>query len=104
MFRKILRAVSLLSVPAALLVAAPVSAQVNLSGDWSPRTHEDQPDRGPGPELGDYTGLPLTDGARLAADSWDASRLTLRELTGSRPLNGSSRISRSGWWMMVAMN
>jgi len=41
--------------------------------------HEDQPDRGPGPELGDYTGLPLNDGARLAADSWDASRLTLRE-------------------------
>ena len=35
--------------------------------------------RGPGPELGDYTGLPITDGARLAADSWDASRLTLRE-------------------------
>lgn len=79
MFKKLLRALSLLSVPAAVLMAAPVSAQVNLSGDWSPRTHEDQPDRGPGPELGDYTGLPLTDGARLAADSWDASRLTLRE-------------------------
>jgi hypothetical protein len=28
--------------------------------------------------LGDYTGLPLTEGAP-AADSWDASRLTLRE-------------------------
>ena len=54
-------------------------AQVSLVGEWSPRYHEDQPDRIPGPELGDYTGLPLTDGARLAADSWDASRLTLRE-------------------------
>ncbi len=54
-------------------------AQVGLSGDWSPRMHEDQPDRGPGPELGDYTGLPITDGARLAADSWDASRLSIRE-------------------------
>jgi hypothetical protein len=41
--------------------------------------HEDQPERGPGPELGDYLGLPITDGARLHADSWDASRLTLRE-------------------------
>jgi hypothetical protein len=56
-----------------------VTAQVDLSGDWAPRMHEDQPDRGPGPELGDYTGLPLTEGARLAAESWDASRLTLRE-------------------------
>jgi len=64
---------------ALLLTAAPAVDQMDRSGDWSPRTHEDQPDRGPGPELGDYTGLPITDGARLAADSWDASRLTLRE-------------------------
>ena len=61
------------------LAARPGFAQVSLGGDWGPRMHEDQPDRGPGPELGDYTGLPITDGARLAADSWDASRLTLRE-------------------------
>src|SRR5262249_5033704 len=54
-------------------------AQVSLVGEWSPRYYEDQPDRIPGPELGDYTGLPLTAGARLAADSWDAARLTLRE-------------------------
>jgi hypothetical protein len=64
---------------AVLALAAPALAQVSLVGEWSPRYHEDQPDRIPGPELGDYTGLPLTDGARLAADSWDASRLTLRE-------------------------
>jgi hypothetical protein len=64
---------------AALALATPAFAQVSLVGEWSPRYHEDQPDRIPGPELGDYTGLPLTDGARLSADSWDASRLTLRE-------------------------
>jgi hypothetical protein len=63
----------------AVALATPAFAQVSLVGEWSPRYHEDQPDRIPGPELGDYTGLPLTDGARLAADSWDASRLTLRE-------------------------
>ena len=62
-----------------LAVATPAFAQVSLVGEWSPRYHEDQPDRIPGPELGDYTGLPITDGARLSADSWDASRLTLRE-------------------------
>jgi hypothetical protein len=64
---------------AAVALSTPAFAQVSLVGEWSPRYHEDQPDRIPGPELGDYTGLPLTDGARLSADSWDASRLTLRE-------------------------
>jgi len=63
----------------AMAVVAPAAAQVSLVGEWSPRYHEDQPERIPGPELGDYTGLPITDGARLAADSWDASRLTLPE-------------------------
>jgi hypothetical protein len=62
-----------------LAAATPAFAQVSLVGEWSPRYHEDQPDRIPGPELGDYTGLPLNDGARLAADTWDAARLTLRE-------------------------
>jgi hypothetical protein len=47
---------------AALALAAPASAQVSLVGEWSPRYHEDQPDRIPGPELGDYTGLPPTAG------------------------------------------
>ena len=64
---------------AATLISRPAYAQFNLSGDWSPLVHEDQPERGPGPELGDYLGLPITAGARLHADSWDASRLTLRE-------------------------
>ena len=34
----------------------------------------------------------------------DQRRAALRALTGSRPLNGSSRISRSGSWMMAARN
>jgi len=66
-------------VALAVMLATPASAQVSLVGEWSPRYHEDQPDRIPGPELGDYTGLPLNDGARLAAETWDAARLTLRE-------------------------
>src|SRR5690348_14507090 len=57
------------------------SAQVNLSGVWDNLgiLHEDWPDRLFGPELGDYTGIPLTDAARLRADSWDASLITLPE-------------------------
>jgi len=57
----------------------PAMAQINLSGDWQPQYHEDQPERIPGPELGDYLGLPITDGARLFAESWDPGRLTLQE-------------------------
>jgi glyoxylase-like metal-dependent hydrolase (beta-lactamase superfamily II) len=57
----------------------PAFAQRDLSGEWAARYHEDQPHRIPGPELGDYTGLPLNDAGRLKADSWDASILTLRE-------------------------
>ena len=59
--------------------AGAASAQVDLSGEWSARYHEDQEHRIPGPELGDYTGLPINDAGRLKADSWDASILSLRE-------------------------
>ena len=61
------------------VAAGPAFAQVDLSGEWSARYHEDQEHRIPGPELGDYTGLPINDAARLKADSWDASILSLRE-------------------------
>jgi len=70
-------------------IASPASAQtagsflaspgVDLSGSWSPVLHEDFLERIPGPELVNYLGLPITDGARLFAESWDASRLTLPE-------------------------
>jgi cyclase len=62
------------------LWSAPAAAQTLLSGNWiSFRTFEDEQDRGPGPDLGDYTGIPINDAARLFAESWDASRLTLQE-------------------------
>jgi glyoxylase-like metal-dependent hydrolase (beta-lactamase superfamily II) len=62
-----------------LTLPSPAFAQIDLSGEWSARYHEDQEHRIPGPELGDYLGLPINDAARLKADSWDASILSLRE-------------------------
>jgi glyoxylase-like metal-dependent hydrolase (beta-lactamase superfamily II) len=59
--------------------AAPASAQVDFSGEWAPRLWEDQPERVPGPELGDYLGIPINDAARLRAEAWDASIQTLPE-------------------------
>ena len=61
------------------LVPAPAWSQASLDGAWQARFHEDFPERIPGPELGDYLGLPITDAARRWAESWDPSRLTLPE-------------------------
>jgi len=57
----------------------PAPGQVLLAGEWTPQFHEDQTERLPGPDLGDYLGLPINDAARLRAESWNASRLTLQE-------------------------
>ena len=62
-----------------LIAPSPALAQRDMSGNWTALYHEDQPHRIPGPDLGDYTGIPLNDAGRLKADSWDASILTLRE-------------------------
>jgi|SRR5579871_4028120 len=61
------------------VAAAAAPAQILLSGDWTSLQHEDQIERLPGPDLGDYLGLPINDAARLRAESWDSSRLTLQE-------------------------
>jgi glyoxylase-like metal-dependent hydrolase (beta-lactamase superfamily II) len=60
-------------------LAAPAVAQLELSGAWVSQRHEDLPDRGPGVGLGDYTGIPLNDAGRFAAESWDASSLSSPE-------------------------
>jgi len=62
-----------------VLCARPAQAQVDLTGTWSPRYQEDFSERVPGPELGDYTGLPLTEGARRYAETWDPAEISLPE-------------------------
>ncbi len=63
----------------AILGGGSAYAQNDIAGAWSGRLHEDLHHRRPGPELGDYTGIPVNDASRLKADSWVASILTLRE-------------------------
>src|SRR4051812_16718381 len=58
---------------------APALAQIDLSGNWVPRQHEDWAERSPGPEVVDYLGLPINDGARTRALSYMASQLSLPE-------------------------
>jgi hypothetical protein len=69
----------LLAAAVALMSVVPGFAQVDFSGEWAPRIHEDQPERVPGPELGDYLGIPINEEARLRADNWQASIQTLDE-------------------------
>lgn len=63
----------------AACVSLPLAAQVDPSGEWAPNFDEDFLERIPGPDIGDYLGLPINDAARLRGDSWDASLLTLPE-------------------------
>ena len=68
-----------LALTITLAIVAPVSAQVNLVGYWNPIFDEDWLERIPGPDVGDYAGLPITDAARKRANTWEASLLTLPE-------------------------
>ena len=54
-------------------------AQIDLSGYWHSPMQEDALERGGGPLSGEYVGIPLNDAARMRADSWSASLLTVPE-------------------------
>ena len=76
-FRK--TAISCLLFAATLLFAAPVFAQIDLAGEWTPLFHEDNADRLAGPHIGDYGGIPLNDAGRFMAQSWNADILSVPE-------------------------
>ncbi len=70
----------LLAGASAALLNVPVSAQDThqvLDGFWTPLFDEDQPERGPGPDQGDYAGLPITPAAASVAQTWDPEVLTI---------------------------
>jgi hypothetical protein len=65
--------------------AGPAMAQVDFSGEWAPLYHEDYPERVPGPELGDYMGIPINNAARLRGDAYDADRISVVQEYQCRP-------------------
>ena len=76
----------------ALLACAslPLRAQVDLTGQWSPRVYNDHMD------IGDYTGIPLNDAARLRAESFHPEQLDLPEnLCRPHPIDVGLRVSVS---------
>jgi hypothetical protein len=64
---------------AAALAPAAASAAVDLGGYYAPIFHEDQPERVPGPDAGEYMGLPINEALRSRADTWNGSLLTIPE-------------------------
>jgi hypothetical protein len=77
---KLFTRISLAALSLALAAALPsarVYGQIDFTGSWNPLYHEDYPERFPGPELGDYSGLPLNAAGRLRADSYDADRISV---------------------------
>lgn len=52
---------------------APAIAEVDFSGVWAIKLHEDEPERGPGADFGEFTGLPINDDARKLGLSWHPS-------------------------------
>ena len=85
---RLVHKVGFLVLVTATLSSGRASAQTDFSGEWAGTLHEDLPHRndalGGGPEIGDYTGLPINQAARLKADSWDASVNSLRSARPSR--------------------
>jgi len=73
----------LVGVRAALRGQAPAAGappvRTDIAGDWAVVSNEDQPHRVPGPELGDYTGLPINAADRQKAEAWDATILSQPE-------------------------
>jgi hypothetical protein len=50
-----------------LSLSVPAFAQIELSGSYVPIMYEDYIERGPGSDMGDFTGMPLNDDARAKA-------------------------------------
>jgi cyclase len=74
-----MRRITILAVLALLIASVPAPAQVSFVGDWAGRYHEDQPDRVPGEEPGNMSGLPINDAARMYSDSWNEARYSVLE-------------------------
>jgi hypothetical protein len=74
-----IRLASAALVTIGLWMSAPLKAELDLSGEWADKYHEDWPERLPGPDVDDYLGLPINQAARMKADSWEASVQTIPE-------------------------
>jgi hypothetical protein len=76
--RSVVRNIAL-SIVAVVALVSPAAAQVDFQGQWGAVNHQEAMGRGPGPDLADYTGLPINDEARQLALSYTAAVLGMSE-------------------------
>ncbi len=82
-----------------LLSTTLLAQEIDFSGDWRPLYHEDLPERSPGPNLADYTGMPINDAARLRGDSYNPNRISVvseyicRQHGGDYSMRGAADMS-----------
>jgi hypothetical protein len=62
-----------------LCIGLPALADVDLSGSWQSKNHEDALERGAGPNPGDFTGVPFNDSGRAKALAYSQSELSMPE-------------------------
>ena len=76
------KTIFVLSLLLVLTQGRPAFAQVDLAGEWEHPGlfgQEDFIDRGEGPEIGDYLGLPLNEAGLRKAESFSGSWLSVPE-------------------------
>src|SRR4051812_26919203 len=69
----------LLALTIGALGAPTAFAQSDLIGNWGTRQHEDAPERGAGPDIGEYMGAPINAADVAHADAYNASLLSVPE-------------------------
>jgi hypothetical protein len=62
-----------------LSVSLPALAEIDISGSWASKNHEDALERGGGPHPDDWAGLPFNDSGRAKALSFSQSTISMPE-------------------------
>jgi hypothetical protein len=62
-----------------LCVGIPALAEIDLSGSWTSKNHEDAMERGAGPNPDDWAGLPFNEAGRAKALSFSQSTISMPE-------------------------
>lgn len=55
------------------------AGEIDISGSWLPKAHEDALERGPGSNPGDFGGIPFNDAGRAKALSYSPSEISMPE-------------------------
>jgi hypothetical protein len=84
------------------LFSTSAMAEIDLSGYWAARFHEDIPERIPGPDMVEFHGVPINEANRARGLAWDPSILTLEEYQcRPHPSDYYTRFSNHRIWKEV---